>query len=114
MDHGIRVQFGSDAPVEPIAPLVGLRVAMLRRDGGGRPERGWRPDQCLSFTEGLCGYFQTSAWTAGREKMLGSLAPGYWADLTVFKENLHRIPPQEWPAQGVEMTVIGGRIASRI
>jgi predicted amidohydrolase YtcJ len=114
LDQGIRVQFGSDAPVEPIAPLVGLRVAMLRRDSDGQPEGGWRPDQCLSFTEGLCGYFQAAAWTAGRENVLGAVAPGYWADLTIFKENLHRVPPQEWPADAVEMTVIGGRIASRM
>lgn len=110
LDHGIRVQFGSDAPVEPIAPLLGVRAAMLRRDPNGRPEGGWRPDQCLTLVESLTGYFQTAAWTAGREGVLGALAPGYWADATIFKTDLCRLAPDQWPTGAVEMTIIGGEI----
>ncbi|MFO7644848.1 MAG: amidohydrolase family protein, partial [Desulfosarcina sp.] len=111
-DHGIRVQFGSDAPVEPIAPLLGVRAAMLRQDPAGRPEGGWRPDQCLTLFESLAGYFQTAAWTTGREGVLGAIAPGYWADVTIFQTDLCRLPPAEWPATAVEMTIVGGEIVS--
>lgn len=112
LDHGIRVQFGSDAPVEPIAPLLGVRAAMLRQDPAGRPEGGWRPDQCLTLFESLAGYFQTAAWTTGREGVLGAIAPGYWADVTIFQTDLCRLPPAEWPATAVEMTIVGGEIVS--
>ncbi len=112
LDHGIRMQFGSDAPVEPIAPLVGLRAAVLRQDMTGQPEGGWRPDQCLTLSESLTGYVTTAAWTAYREKVLGNIAPGFWADMTVFKEDLRNVPPAQWPSVGVEMTIVGGEVVN--
>ncbi len=108
LDRGIRVQFGSDAPVEPIAAFYALRTAVLRQDMNLQPDGGWRPDQCLSVAESLTGYFHTAAWTAGKERVLGAIAPGYWADLTVFKRDLSGIPAQQWQLSDIEMTVIGG------
>ena len=113
VDNDIRLQFGSDAPVEPIAPILGLYGAVLRQDKNRQPPGGWRPDQKLTLEESLAGYFETAAWTAGKEERLGSLAPGNWADLTVFEKDLSAVPAEEWPGVAVEMTVIDGEVVYR-
>jgi len=110
MNNGIRLQFGSDAPVEPIAPILGLQAALLRQSPDFKPEGGWYPDQCLSIEESLTGYFQTAAWMSGKEDRSGSLAPGKLADLTVFGNDLKALHPKEWHDVDVEMTIIGGEV----
>ena len=111
MDRGIRMIFGSDAPVEPIAPILGIQTAVLRQDRQQQPENGWRPEEKLSLKEALSGFFANAAWSSGREDRLGSLAPGYLADLTVFAENLDRIPARQWHKVPMEMTIIDGEVA---
>jgi len=36
------------------------------------------------------------------------LAPGYWADLTIFEDDLFALPPEKLPAAGIAATVIAG------
>lgn len=108
LDRGIRMQFGSDTPVEPIAPIFGIQAAVLRQTTDLKPEGGWRPDQRLTIEEALSGFFRTAAWTSGKEDRLGSLAVGNFADLTVFEKDLTRTPPEEWSGVKAEMTIIGG------
>lgn len=113
MENGIQLQFGSDAPVESIAPILGLQAAVLRQGPDLQPADGWCPEERLSLAESLGGYFRTAAWTAQKENHLGSLAPGNWADITVFEQDLTVTPAKEWPRVGVEMTIIGGEIVYR-
>jgi predicted amidohydrolase YtcJ len=107
---GIRMQFGSDSPVEPNNPLLGLCAAVTRQNLHGKPEGGWYPDQRLDLFESICGFTQTAAWSARKEGKLGSLTPGKIADLTVFEKDLFKIPAIEWPNVQVEMTIINGEI----
>jgi predicted amidohydrolase YtcJ len=51
-----------------------------------------------------------AAWTAGKEEALGTLAPGKWADLTVFGADLFELPWEQWLRTAVEMTIVGGEI----
>ncbi|MGB5986644.1 MAG: amidohydrolase family protein, partial [Desulfobacterales bacterium] len=111
MDHGLRVQFGSDAPVEPIAPILGIQAAVLRQDRQHQPQGGWRPEEKLTLEESLAGYFRTAAWSSGKEDRLGALKPGNLADLTVFAEDLTAVDPARWDQVAVEMTIIDGEIA---
>jgi predicted amidohydrolase YtcJ len=110
---GVALQFGSDAPVEPNNPLYGLHAAVTREDRQGRPAGGWCPDQRLTLEESLVGYCRVAAWTAGKEQVLGALAPGKWADLSVFGADLFEMPPEQWLRTAVEMTVVGGEIVYR-
>jgi predicted amidohydrolase YtcJ len=111
MDNNIRIQFGSDAPVEPIAPILGLQAAVLRQGPDFKPEGGWHPEQSLNIEQSLTGFFKTAAWTSGKEDRLGSLEPGKLADLTIFEENLKELPATEWHEVPVDMTIIGGEVA---
>ena len=105
---GIRHQFGSDAPVESINPILGIQAAVTRQGVDGLPFGGWCPDQKLSLEETIQGFTQTAAWTSRKEDVLGSIASGKLADLTVFSQNLFDMPPETWHDIPVEMTVVNG------
>lgn len=94
LEHGARLAFGSDAPVESPNPFWGLHAAVTRRRGDGTPgPDGWRPEQRLSLAEALGGFTSGAAFAAGMEDRLGKLAPGYLADLLVLDEDLFRCEP---------------------
>lgn len=110
---GIRMQFGSDAPVESNDPRLGLQAAVTRQTVQGEPEGGWYPGQRLDLAQCLKGFTRTAAWTARKEDRLGSLTTGKLADLTIFARDLFEVPVREWPEVPVEMTVIDGEIVYR-
>ena len=112
-DAGVRHQFGSDAPVEPIRPILGIQAAVTRQGTDGNPAGGWYPDQKLSLEETIEGFTKTAAWTAGKEAELGSVEPGKKADLTVFCQDLFTTPPEIWHKVDVEMTMVNGEVVYR-
>jgi hypothetical protein len=109
-DAGLRLQMGSDAPVEPIDPKLSLIAAVTRQDMAGQPEGGWRPEQRLSLEEALADFSAPAAFASRREDRLGTISVGKLADLTVFEKDLFDVPPSDWLEVDVEMTVIGGEI----
>ncbi|MBI5578856.1 MAG: amidohydrolase [Deltaproteobacteria bacterium] len=113
MNAGIPLLFGSDAPVEPLAPILGLQAAVTRQTPEGKPPGGWFPGQRLTLEEGISGFTAAPAWVAGREEQSGSIRVGKWADLTVFAQDLFVVPPSEWPSVPVEMTIVNGEVLYR-
>jgi predicted amidohydrolase YtcJ len=109
----LRVQFGSDTPVESINPIYGIHAAVTRQDASGQPQGGWFPDQKLSLEESINGFTAVAAWNARREKQLGSILPGKWADLTVFEKDLFELPPEEWLSVKTAMTIVHGEVVYR-
>ena len=110
---GIRLQFGSDAPVEPINPLLGLQAAVTRKDSRGNPPGGWFPEERLTLGECLKAFTALPAWSSKKERLLGAITPGRLADLTVFERDLFSISPDEWLGVEVEMTLVNGEIVYR-
>ena len=76
---GATLAFGSDAPVEDASPLLGIDAAT-----GWRARAGWFPEQAVSRRTAIRAYTLGAAFSAGTEKLLGSLAPGKQCDLTVI------------------------------
>ncbi|CAB1056039.1 Exoenzymes regulatory protein AepA in lipid-linked oligosaccharide synthesis cluster [Olavius sp. associated proteobacterium Delta 1] len=113
LEAKLRVQFGSDTPVESINPLYGIHAAVTRQDPSGQPIDGWFPDQKLSLEESLEGFSAVAAWNARREEQLGSIAPGKWADLTVLEQDLFKLSPAEWRSVKTAMTVVHGEVVYR-
>lgn len=113
LEANLRVQFGSDAPVESINPLLGLHAAVTRQDCRGQPPGGWFPDQRLSLEEAIMGFTSVAAWNSRREDRLGNIAPGKWADLTIFEWDLFSLPPDEWLSVKPAMTVVNGEVVYR-
>jgi predicted amidohydrolase YtcJ len=110
LERGTRLVFGSDAPVEPAAPLLGLHAAITRRRQDGRPgPAGWHPEQRLTLPQALRAYTLGPAEAGGMAHKLGSLAPGKLADLVVLDRDIAEIDPGEIPQLRVMGTMIGGR-----
>jgi predicted amidohydrolase YtcJ len=101
LDSGAVVANGSDAPIEELDPLAGIRAG-VRRTIDGRPP--WRPQQAVTVQEALEATCLVPAWLAGEERRRGKLIPGYVADLVV----LDRDPLEDLDAQ-VVATMAGGR-----
>lgn len=109
IDHGTRVCFGSDAPVESPNPFLGLHAAVTRRRSDGSPaEEGWYPGQRLHLEEALRGFTSGAAYAAGLEHQAGTLAPGYHADLIVLPCDPFASAPQELYQVKPQATMVGG------
>jgi hypothetical protein len=100
-DSGARLMNGSDAPIEELDPLAGIRAGVRRtideRDA-------WHPEQCLTVEEAFHATCVAPAWLARDERRRGTLIPGHDADLVV----LDRDPWEDLDAQ-VVATMVGGR-----
>jgi predicted amidohydrolase YtcJ len=94
--HGARLAFGSDAPVEPPNPFYGLHAAVTRRrlDGFPGPE-GWYPEQRLTVYQALEGFTLGPAFAAGMENRLGKLSAGFLADLIVVETDPFSCDPAD-------------------
>lgn len=101
---------GSDAPVEAIAPLLGLYAARFRRDQLGRPEGGWYPDQAMSGEQALAAFTRGAAWAGFAEAHLGRLAEGQLADITVLSADPTTAPEAELLSTQVRLTIVQGEI----
>ena len=110
LDAGVLTQFGSDAPVEPIDPMIGLVASVARTSLDGKPEGGWFPEGNLTLEETIAGFTKTAAWSARKENVLGSIEKGKWADLTIFEKDLSQVPVSEWKNVKIEKTIIDGEI----
>ena len=107
--HGARLAFGSDAPVESPNPFWGLHAAVTRRRANGSPGmEGWRAEQRLSLMEALEGFTTGPAYATGLENRLGRLAPGYLADLLMLDTDIFNCDPDQIKDIRPAATMIGG------
>ena len=106
VDSGAVVANGSDAPVEELDPLAGIRAGVLRTIDD-RP--AWRPDEALTVGQALHASTVAPAWLTGDERRRGKLLPGYLADLVVLDRDPVAIPVDELPDVQVVATMVGGR-----
>ena len=105
-DSGAAIANGSDAPIEELDPLLGIRAAALRT----LDERdGWRMQEALTPEQALHATTVTPAWLCGDERRRGKLLPGYLADLVVLDRDPVTCPADELPEVGVLATMVGGR-----
>ena len=101
LDTGAVVANGSDAPIEELDPLAGIRAGARRTID----DRGaWGAEQALTVEQALIATTVNPARLARDERRRGKLVPGFLADLVV----LDRDPYQDLDAQ-VVATMIGGR-----
>jgi len=110
LNQGARLVMGSDAPVAPLNPMLGIYAAVTRQDDRGEPEGGWYPEERLSVAEAVYGFTMAPASASGRQHFQGSITPGKWADLVVLDRNLFEIPAAEIKEAQVCLTVFDGRV----
>lgn len=107
---GVHVPFGTDWPVEPINPYLGLYAAVTRQSTDGEPAGGWWPQERLTIQDAIRCYTAESAYASFEEKEKGQIAPGMLADLAVHSRDLLTIEPKEILQTEVLMTILGGKV----
>ncbi len=110
LDTGARVAFGSDWPVAPISPILGICAAVTRRTLDGKNPAGWIPEQKISVAEAVRAYTWTSAYAEFAEDVKGTIAPGKVADFVVLSSDIFKMPPEQIERAEVVCTIVGGRI----
>jgi predicted amidohydrolase YtcJ len=101
LESGAVVANGSDAPIEELDPLAGVRAGVRRTID----ERGpWHPEQAVTVQQAFEATTVAPAWLTGDERRRGKLLPGYAADLVV----LDRDPWDDLDAE-VVATMVAGR-----
>jgi predicted amidohydrolase YtcJ len=105
LESGTVLANGSDAPIEELDPLLGIRAGVLRT----LDEReAWRPEQALTVEQALHATTVTPAWLARDEHRRGKLVPGQLADLVVLDRDPLACEPEELAEVNVVATMLGG------
>ena len=105
-DSGAVVANGSDAPVEELDPLAGIRAGVFRTID---ERAAWHPDETLTVEQALIASTVNPAWLAGDERRRGSLVPGHLADLVVLNRDPVTASGEELREIEVVATMVGGR-----
>jgi predicted amidohydrolase YtcJ len=100
-ESGAVVANGSDAPIEELDPLAGIRAGVRRTNDERAP---WHAEQALTVQQAFEATTLTPSWLTGDERRRGRLLPGYAADLVV----LDRDPWEDLDAE-VVATMVAGR-----
>jgi len=108
---GAKLAFGSDTPVEPAKPFVGLAVAISRQGADGQPFNGWQPQEALSREAALNAYTTGAAYAMFAEDRLGRIAKGYRADFLFVDADPMLATPDKLRTTQVLETWIGGKLA---
>ncbi|MDF1478625.1 amidohydrolase family protein [Leifsonia sp. H3M29-4] len=94
LDAGARLRFGSDAPVSPLDPWLGIAAAVGRSRGGRQP---WHPEQRITNAEALAASARTR------------VAVGEPADLAVTERDPIAADAEALRTMPVAATMLGGR-----
>jgi predicted amidohydrolase YtcJ len=106
----VHVAFGTDWPVEPINPYLGLYAAVTRQSTEGEPAGGWWPQQRLTIEDAIRCYTMEAAYASYEEKEKGQIAPGMLADISVHSRDLLEIPAAKILQTETVMTILGGKV----
>ncbi|WP_018133173.1 amidohydrolase [Effusibacillus pohliae] len=107
LDAGLLCGGGSDAPIEPIDPLLGLHAAVTRKRPGKTHDE-YQPEQKLTIQQAVRLFTLGGTYATREEAVKGTIAPGKYADLTVLDRDIFADHPDVLLETNVIRTVIGG------
>jgi predicted amidohydrolase YtcJ len=110
LDHGVKLAFGTDWPVEIINPMRGIHACVTRQLPDGTPVGGWQPQEKISMDECIRDYTVGSAYAEFEEGKKGQLVPGQFADVIVLSGDVTKIPAGDILNVKVLNTIVGGRV----
>jgi predicted amidohydrolase YtcJ len=105
LDRGIRIAGSSDRPVSCGAPLRAMQFMVERLSCSGQ---AIGPKEAVTVTEALAAYTRDAAYACQVEHLLGSIAPGKRADLTVLAQDPREVPAEQIGDIEILATVVDG------
>jgi predicted amidohydrolase YtcJ len=101
LEKGIRVVSGSDCPMEPLSPLLGVQTAVTRKSF---------PEERVTVDAALRMYTVDAAYSSNEENIKGSVETGKLADLVVLSRDPFSVSPSEIASISVELAILGGKV----
>ncbi len=98
LEAGAALASGSDAPVEPVNPARTFHAAIARADG-----------QHMTRREALASMTIRAAHANFQDGVIGSIAPGKYADFVILDRDWMSVPTEEIVATKILATYFGGR-----
>ena len=110
LDGGATLAFGSDWPVAPLDPILGIYAAATRQTLDGKNPGGWIPEERITVAQAVHAYTIGSAFAEHQESVKGSIEPGKLADLVVLSDDIFTIAPEKIQNTQVDLTIFDGKI----
>ncbi|MCA1590874.1 MAG: amidohydrolase family protein, partial [Acidobacteria bacterium] len=110
LDAGGVLAFGSDSPVAPLNPLLGVYAAVTRRTLDDKNPSGWIPEQKISVEETVRAFTWGSAYAEFQDNIKGTLEVGKLADFVILSDDIFSIDPVKIGEVKVVMTVVDGKV----
>lgn len=104
-EAGVILAFGSDWPVAPPDPLLGMHAALNRR-----PWLPGLPAQRQTLADAIAAYTCDAAYGEFQEQSKGRLKAGMLADLVLLSADIFATPPEEVDQIHPVLTICDGRI----
>jgi predicted amidohydrolase YtcJ len=101
LDEGIHIGAGSDCPMEPLSPMLGIQELVARQN---------YPEQRLTVDQALWLYTSDAAYCSGEENIKGSIEEGKLADLTILAEDISAVSPEKISDVQVDFVVLNGKL----
>jgi len=111
LDAGGILAFGSDSPVAPLNPLLGVYAAVTRRTLDEKNPTGWIPEQKITVDETVRAFTWGSAYAEFQDGSKGTLAPGMVADFIVLSDDIFTVDRVRIRDTKVVITVVDGKVA---
>ena len=110
---GALVVLGSDWPVAPYDPRMGFFAAQERRAHDVADPRPVGTTRALTGEQTLRGYTVNAARAVGAAHERGQIAPGFVADLVMWREDPSQVSTGDIVDLPVELTVSRGKVVHR-
>jgi predicted amidohydrolase YtcJ len=110
LDHGVALAFGTDWPVAPLDPMLGIYAAVTRATLDGKNPGGWIPEEKITLPEAIEAYTMGAAFAEFQESKKGSITPGKLADMVITTENIFDLKPEAIRNVKVKTTIVGGKV----
>jgi predicted amidohydrolase YtcJ len=101
LEAGVKVLAGSDCPMEPLNPMLGVQAAVTRAAG-----------QDVSVEQALCMYTVDAAFGSCEENIKGTVEEGKLAHLAVFSGDPTKVALDKVSAITAEITLLGGQVVT--
>ena len=107
---GVPLAGGSDWPVAPLDPLLGIQAAVTRCTADGLFPDGWHPEQQLTVDQAIHAFTLGAAYAEFAEAEKGSLTPGKFADCVVLSADPYAVSAATVREIRVLSTIAGGNV----